>query len=1095
MCDTDTATVENLTETIQNCIRHRCDMNSLEKLINEIYSIDERRHFMSTVLSNICSLALNVGLVCPQPLPLLRTGLNRSVTMSQKQVASLLACSFFCLFPNRSYSKHRNKFSSFPHANFISLYKTGHPKNIEKLKCILHYFRRITEEMPNGVITIRRFSLPKQFLPLWHKSHTSLCDLHLTTSKKIEEVQNTLQADFANKYIGGGVLGSGCVQEEIRFSICPEMLVSLLVCEVMEDNECIFLIGCEQYSSYKGYANSFQFDGDYRDPTPKDTWGRKWCHLVAMDAIYFRDPSKQYNMKAVDRELIKAYTSFYPLGRGPNYEFGITTGNWGCGAFNGDRYLKAIIQWMAASEAKRPLIYAAYRNKNLTPPLLRQKSNHSLTMSQQQAASLLACSFFCLFPTIYDEEKQHENFQEPNFHRLYQKGPSENIEKLKCILNYFRRITEEMPSGIITIQRYELPKESYPNWSNSKTGLSQLCLTKEKKIEDIKNVLQVDFANKYIGGGVLGSGCVQEEIRFSISPEMLVSLLVCEVMQDDECIFLIGCERYSLYTGYANSFQFAGDYRDTTPKDNWGRKWCHLVAMDAIYFRVPSTQYQKENVDRELIKAYASFRPLEKESGFEFGIATGNWGCGVFNGDKELKAIIQLMAASEARRPLIYAAFNDENLFYSFIKVYEYLKQHRATNMCDTDTATVENLTETIQNCIRHRCDMNSLEKLINEIYSIDERRHFMSTVLSNICSLALNVGLVCPQPPPLLRTGSNRSVTMSQKQVASLLACSFFCLFPNRSYSKHRNKFSSFPHANFISLYKTGHPKNIEKLKCILHYFRRITEEMPNGVITIRRFSLPKQYLPLWHKSHTSLCDLHLTTSKKIEEVQNTLQADFANKYIGGGVLGSGCVQEEIRFSICPEMLVSLLVCEVMEDNECIFLIGCEQYSSYRGYANSFQFDGDYRDTTLKDTWGRKWCHLVAMDAIYFRDPSKQYNMKAIDRELIKAYTSFYPLGRGPNYEFGIATGNWGCGAFNGDRYLKAIIQWMAASEAKRPLIYAAYRNKNLVNSFNVVYEYLKDQKATVADLYQYIQRYLTQVERGTLFEYILNTPVSFLK
>ncbi|CAF4003181.1 unnamed protein product, partial [Adineta steineri] len=71
--------------------------------------------------------------------------------------------------------------------------------------------------------------------------------------------------------------------------------------------------------------------------------------------------------------------------------------------------------------------------------------------------------------------------------------------------------------------------------------------------------------------------------------------------------------------------------------------------------------------------------PLEKEPGFEFGIATGNWGCGVFNGDKELKAIIQLMAASEARRPLIYAAFNDENLFYSFIKVYEYLKQHRAT--------------------------------------------------------------------------------------------------------------------------------------------------------------------------------------------------------------------------------------------------------------------------------------------------------------------------------------------------------------------------------------------------------------------------------
>lgn len=69
-----------------------------------------------------------------------------------------------------------------------------------------------------------------------------------------------------------------------------------------------------------------------------------------------------------------------------------------------------------------------------------------------------------------------------------------------------------------------------------------------------------------------------------------------------------------------------------------------------------------------------------------------------------------------------------------------------------------------------------------------------------------------------------------------------------------------------------------------------------------------------------------------------------------------------------------------------------------------------------------------------------------------------------------------------------------MAASEAKRPLIYAAYWDKILVTSFAVVYAYLNDQKATVSDLYQYLQRYFTQVHRGTLFEYILNTPVSFL-
>ncbi len=59
-------------------------------------------------------------------------------------------------------------------------------------------------------------------------------------------------------------------------------------------------------------------------------------------------------------------------------------------------------------------------------------------------------------------------------------------------------------------------------------------------------------------------------------------------------------------------------------------------------------------------------------------------------------------------------------------------------------------------------------------------------------------------------------------------------------------------------------------------------------------------------------------------------------------------------------------------------------------------------------------------MDAIFFRDKSTQYNLKNVNRELLKAYTSFRPLENGPDYEFGIATGNWGCGAFNGDRQLK---------------------------------------------------------------------------
>ncbi|CAF3952122.1 unnamed protein product [Rotaria sp. Silwood1] len=100
-------------------------------------------------------------------------------------------------------------------------------------------------------------------------------------------------------------------------------------------------------------------------------------------------------------------------------------------------------------------------------------------------------------------------------------------------------------------------------------------------------------------------------------------------------------------------------------------------------------------------------------------------------------------------------------------------------------------------------------------------------------------------------------------------------------------------------------------------------------------------------------------------------------------------------------------------------------------------------------------------MDAIYFRHPSTQYDMKCINRELIKAYTCFHPRKVAATQEilFGIATGNWGCGAFNGDKQLKAIIQLMAASEAQRPLIYAAFGDKSLVSSFFTVYDYLEKQ------------------------------------
>lgn len=52
--------------------------------------------------------------------------------------------------------------------------------------------------------------------------------------------------------------------------------------------------------------------------------------------------------------------------------------------------------------------------------------------------------------------------------------------------------------------------------------------------------VQVDFASSWIGGGVLSSGLVQEEILFLINPELIVSRLFTEKLEDNECLIITG---------------------------------------------------------------------------------------------------------------------------------------------------------------------------------------------------------------------------------------------------------------------------------------------------------------------------------------------------------------------------------------------------------------------------------------------------------------------------------------------------------------------------------------------------------------------------
>ncbi len=66
-------------------------------------------------------------------------------------------------------------------------------------------------------------------------------------------------------------------------------------------------------------------------------------------------------------------------------------------------------------------------------------------------------------------------------------------------------------SRCITIQRKALEKEKndVPFWKSSKATLTEFEVSDGRFIESFDGCLQVDFANEYIGGGVLQQGNVQ----------------------------------------------------------------------------------------------------------------------------------------------------------------------------------------------------------------------------------------------------------------------------------------------------------------------------------------------------------------------------------------------------------------------------------------------------------------------------------------------------------------------------------------------------------------------------------------------------------
>mmetsp|Transcript_58291 Transcript_58291/g.188752 ORF Transcript_58291/g.188752 Transcript_58291/m.188752 type:complete len:310 (+) Transcript_58291:135-1064(+) len=257
----------------------------------------------------------------------------------------------------------------------------------------------------------------------------------------------------------------------------------------------------------------------------------------------------------------------------------------------------------------------------------------------------------------------------------------DDVQQLLCVLHFFLVLVDStdtfLDSEFVSFSRRcvsgHLWAEQRSFWTSAQAArqnLSEFEIHSRGVIEAADGALQADFANRFIGGGVLAGGLAQEEIRFLASPECMAGCLFVEGMKSNEAVFIVGALQYNRYKGYWEDFEFVDDdgpLRASSARrlDARRRRDVHIVAFDAVSWtrRVKSDQYSERWILRELLKVFAAcLGDLEDDSTECRPLATGNWGCGAFKGDPQLKALIQWLAASMANRRVQYHPYGDDRV-------------------------------------------------------------------------------------------------------------------------------------------------------------------------------------------------------------------------------------------------------------------------------------------------------------------------------------------------------------------------------------------------------------------------------------------------
>ena len=265
-------------------------------------------------------------------------------------------------------------------------------------------------------------------------------------------------------------------------------------------------------------------------------------------------------------------------------------------------------------------------------------------------------------------KKSKKNLYWVTFENWLTDGRSCAVTYLQTLIEYFRQTfsTQDIESDEFMNETVIFKRNSSDLKIIMDILKSDACKFKDVSfslngsIGDENGLPEVDFANCDIGYGITGT---QEEILFGASPELCVSMLFCDTLKEDDAISITGARKISNFNGYGldinlNSF---------IPKESRCWRERTIIAIDAIDFSYEfgpnlfKNQLLPENLNRELVKAFAGFSLVNDTK-----ICTGHWGCGCFSGNKQLKALIQLVAASISNNSLLFYSYGDAEFLEAF---------------------------------------------------------------------------------------------------------------------------------------------------------------------------------------------------------------------------------------------------------------------------------------------------------------------------------------------------------------------------------------------------------------------------------------------